>query len=114
MSFVGVNETNANRSNHDVTVPAGTQPGDLMVLFFSANTTNPTFTSPAGWTAARPPSTAPCIVGRAYTKVATASDTPGTVVRITSSAYAKSDMALAVYRGATGVAASAGNLDDSR
>jgi PKD repeat protein len=111
VSFIGVNETNANRTNHDVTVPAGTQPGDVMLLFFSANSTNPTFSSPAGWTAVASPLNGTLIVGRAYTKVATASDTPGTVVRITSSAIAKSDMTLASYRGATGVAASAGNLE---
>jgi PKD repeat protein len=111
VTFVGVNETNANRTNHDVTVPAGTQPGDLMVLFFAANSTNPTFSTPSGWTAAAPAQTGTLIVGRAYTRVATASDTPGSTIRITSSAYAKSDMALAVYRGATGVAAGAGNLE---
>ena len=111
VTFIGVSHTNANRQNHDVTVPAGTQPGDTMLLFFSANTTNQTFTNPAGWTAAASPLSGSTVTGRAFTRVATAANTPGSVVRITSSAYAKSDLALAVYRGATGVAASAGALD---
>ena len=108
----GVDETNGNRTSHTVTIPAGTQAGDTMVLFFSSNTTNPTYTYPAGWT----PITGGTLngtgfLGRAFTRTATAGDA-GTLVRVTSSALAKSDMALAVYSGSTGVAASAGKLEN--
>ena len=111
VTFVGKTHTNGNRtgSSHAVAVPAGTTVGDTMVLFFAANTTNPTYTYPAGWTPVANPISGSGVVGRAFTKVATAADI-GSTVRVTSSAYAKSDMALAVYHGATGVAASSGAL----
>ena len=98
-----------------MTVPAGTQVGDALVLFFAANTTNPSYTYPAGWTAVGGALNGSGIVGRAFTKVATAADL-GSTVRVTSTSYAKSDMALAVYRGTDGttpVAASAGALDNT-
>jgi PKD repeat protein len=113
VAFEGGAHTNGNRSNHAVTVPAGTEVGDAMVLFFSANTTVPTYTWPEGWTPVGPTFAAGGIVGRAFSKVATAADL-GAVVRVTSSAYAKSDMALAVYSGTDAtdpIGASAGVLD---
>jgi PKD repeat protein len=112
VEFVGGDHTNGNRASHRVTIPAGTQAGDLLVLFFSANTTNPTYGFPAGWTQAATPLNGSGILGRAWTRVATATD-PGSVVTITSSAYAKSDLALGVYRGTGGVAASAAALDNA-
>ena len=115
VTFVAKSHTNANRQSHTVTVPAGTQVGDALVLFFAANTTTPTYTYPAGWTAVGGALNGSGIVGRAFTKVATAADL-GSTVRVTSTSYAKSDMALAVYRGTDGttpVAASAGALDNT-
>ncbi len=70
VEFVGGNHTNGNRVNHTVVVPATTQPGDTMVLFFAANTTTPTYTYPAGWTQAATPLNGSGIVGRAFVKVA--------------------------------------------
>ena len=95
VTFVGKTHTNGNRtgSSHAVAVPAGTTVGDTMVLFFAANTTNPTYTYPAGWTPVANPINGSGVVGRAFTKVATAADI-GSTVRVTSSAYAKSDMAV--------------------
>ena len=113
VAFEGVAHTNGNRVSHAVTVPAGTEVGDAMLLFFSANTTSPTYSWPADWTPVGPSIGAGGIVGRAFTKVATASDL-GAVVQVSSSAYAKSDMALAVYSGTDGtdpIGASAGFLD---
>ena len=45
-----------------------------MVLFFAANTTSPTYTYPAGWTAVGGTVTGSGFVGRAFTRVATAAD----------------------------------------
>ena len=112
VAFEGVAHTNGNRANHAVTVPVGTEVGDAMVLFFTANTTLPTYTWPEGWTPVGP-TLSGGIVGRAFSKVATAADL-GSVVRVTSSTFAKSDMALAVYSGTDGadpIGASAGVLD---
>ncbi len=113
VTFVGVNETNANRTAHRVAVPDGTEEGDALLLFFATNTTTPTYTYPAGWTEVEALNGSG-FVGRAFTKVATAADL-GSTVQITSSGYAKSDLTLAAYRGtdpADPIAASAGALDN--
>ncbi len=104
VSFVGVNETNANRSNHDVTVPAGTQPGDADGAVLLRQHHKPDVQQPGRLDGGRSPAlNGTLIVGRAYTKVATASDTPGPSYGSRRRRYAKSDMAIASYRGATGV-----------
>ncbi len=116
VTFVGANDSNGNRTSHTVVVPSGTQVGDALVLFFAANTTKPTYTFPAGWTAVSGGTlNGSGIVGRAFTKVATAADL-GATVRVTTSSYAKSDMVIAAYRGTNGtnpVAASAGAVDNT-
>ena len=72
-----------------------------MVLFFSANTTNPTYTVPGRLDPGRTPRQRqrhrrPGLhQGRDRRR-------PGSIVAGQSSAYAKSDMALAVYRGTDG------------
>jgi hypothetical protein len=112
LAFVGANGTVGNRTSHAVTIPNGVEAGDALVLFFSANTTTPTYTGPAGWT---PIGTVngSGIVGRAWSKVATAGDA-GSTVRVTSSGYAKSHVAVAAYDGTDPtdpVAASASGQD---
>ena len=96
VEFVAATGLNGNRADHTLTIPSSVQAGDALVLFFAANTTTPTYAGPAGWTQIEATNTG--IVARAYTKVATAADA-GAVVRVTSSAYAKADMEVAVYRG---------------
>jgi len=111
VEFVAATGLNGNRTAHTLTIPNSVQAGDALVLFFAANTTTPTYTGPAGWNQIGATNTG--IVGRAYSKVATAADA-GAVVRITSSAYAKADMEVAVYRGTNPsdpVAASASGQD---
>jgi hypothetical protein len=116
VAFVGADETNGNRTSHTVTVPASTQAGDAMVLFFTANTTTPTYSgTPAGWTQIGGNIDGSGILGRAYYRVATATDA-GSTVKITSSAYAKSDMAVSVYRGTDGanpIGANAAVIDNT-
>jgi hypothetical protein len=114
IGFVAATNTNGNRVSHTVTVPAAVRADDTLLLFFAANTTAPTYTGPAGWTQVQAP-VGSDLVGRLYTRTATASDA-GSTVTITSSAYAKSDLTLAAYRGvATSgpVAASAAALQNT-
>ncbi len=114
VAFVGANGTVGNRVNHAVTIPGTVQPGDALVLFFAANTTAPTYTPPPGWTEIRSVDGSG-IVGRSWSKVAVAGDA-GTSVRVTSSGYAKSHIAVAAYRGtdpSAPVAVSAVRLDNS-
>ncbi|MEP7089751.1 MAG: PKD domain-containing protein, partial [Nocardioidaceae bacterium] len=95
--FVGSSRSQGNRSRHVVPVPAGTHSGDRMLLFFSANSTRPTYNGPQGWTELESRS-GTGILGQVYTRIATAADV-ATSVAVTSSSYAKDDMTLAVYRG---------------
>jgi hypothetical protein len=111
VTFRGANGTVGNRTSHTATIPSTVEAGDALVLFFSANSTSPTYTGPAGWTSVQTLN-GDGIVGRAWSKVATAADR-GTVVRVTSSAYAKSHVAVIAYDGTDAtapVAASASRL----
>ncbi len=114
LQFVGADSTVGNRQNHIVSIPGPVEPGDALVLFFSANTTNPTYTGPAGWTELGDASGAGT-TGLAYSKVATAADAAaGATVQVTSSSYAKSQITITAYRGTDAtdpVAASASGQD---
>ncbi len=114
ISFVAAAATNGNRTSHAVTVPTSVRAGDALLLFFSANTTNPTYTNPAGWTVVQSRNGDGTVV-RSYRKVATATDA-GTSVRVTSSAYAKSDLSVVAYRNTNRtnpIAASASKVDNA-
>jgi len=105
VSFVNKNNNNGNRSTHTITVPSGTQVGDTLLLFLSANSTTPTFTGPTGWTEVLSENGGSTQMGKLYTKTATASDLAGTPVTVLTknadgtTALVKSDLTLAVYRG---------------
>jgi PKD repeat protein len=113
IAFVGANGTVGNRVNHAVTIPGTVEPGDALLLFFAANSTNPTYTPPAGWTQLESVNGSG-ILGRVWSKVAEPGDA-GSSVRVTSSSYAKSHIAVSAYSGtdATPVAASAARLETS-
>ncbi len=106
ITFVGKTSTSGSRTNHQVPVPAGTQPGDTMLLFFASNSTGPVYTGPAGWQQVLSENGS-SFTGRLYSKTATASDVPGSQVTVTSRTaatppatyYVKSDTTLASYRG---------------
>jgi PKD repeat protein len=114
IAFVAAAATNGNRTSHAVTVPAGVKAGDALVGFFSANTTTPKYTDPVGWTVIQS-KTGDGTVVRAYRKVATATDA-GSTVKVTSSAYAKSDITVVAYRSTNTtnpVAVSASKVDNA-
>ena len=113
-SFVGAESSQGNRRNHSTSVPSGTQVGDTLVAFFVANTTNPTYDGPTGWTLVETQNGSG-VVGRAWTRTATAADL-GSRVTVTSSSYAKSDLTVAAYRGVDAgapITASAARTDNS-
>jgi PKD repeat protein len=113
ITFVAAAATNGNRLNHVVTIPATVQAGDAMVLFFTGNTTTPTYTGPTGWTTVQSNDGAGIVV-RAYSRMATAGDI-GSPVTVRSSGYAKSDISVVAYRGTHAVdpvAASASKIDN--
>jgi PKD repeat protein len=115
--YVGSASTAGNRMTHAVTLPAGVNVGDTMVLFFGAASIVPTYTGPAGWTLVETKDGSSSMVGRAWTKTATAADTVANAkVTVTSSATAKSDLTVAVYRGTDGttpIASSASKIDNA-
>lgn len=114
ITFIAAAATNGNRTSHAVTVPASVKAGDALVLFLAANTTTPKYTDPAGWTVIQSKNGDGTVV-RAYCKVATASDA-GSAVKVTSSAYAKSDITVVAYRSTSNtspIAASASKVDNT-
>ena len=109
--------TNGNRVAHQVTVPGAVQPGDQLLLLFTMNDRAPTLTGPQGWSLV--PGGA--VEGtnmrqRVWTKVATDADA-GSVLRVTTSEYTKSDLTVAAYRATPGatlsVTGSAGSVGAS-
>ncbi|TNC39314.1 PKD domain-containing protein [Mumia zhuanghuii] len=96
LAFVGASSTNGNRTSHPLAVPSGTEVGDTLVLFFTANSSGSTVADPVGW---QPLATgdADGIAGRVWTKTATAADLDGTVT-VATSGTVKADLSVAVYR----------------
>jgi len=98
LSFVGSASTNANATSHAVRIPATTQAGDTLLLFFAGNQNPATTSSPTGWTLVR--SADPTgIRGRLWFKTATAGDA-GSLVTVTSSAILKAALTVGAYSGA--------------
>ncbi len=115
VAFVAATSANANTANQRVTVPGAVQAGDTMVLYFAANATSATVTPPAGWTQMEALD-GTNVLGRAWTRTATAGD-PGSTVTVALSGALKADLSLAAYRatggGSTQVVAHAGALDQA-
>jgi PKD repeat protein len=95
VELVGAASTNGNRSQHTVQAPAGTQPGDAMLLFFTGNA-DTTVTAPEGWTEVTSAQESG-IVSRVWSRTAQGGDA-GAGVTVQTSAMAKSDLSIAVYR----------------
>src|SRR5689334_12107712 len=69
LSFVASASNAGNRTAHSVTVPAGVQAGDTLVLFITTNSGTAALTGPAGWTLLQS-QTGGSTSGRAWTKQA--------------------------------------------
>lgn len=104
-AFVDASTASGNRSTHAVSIPTTVRAGDQLVLFFTGNTTTPTYSEPSGWTRVETRS-GDGVTASAWTRTAT-SDDAGRTVSLTSSALVKDVMTVAAYRGGSvGVTAS--------
>ncbi|WP_432949217.1 PKD domain-containing protein [Kribbella sp. CA-253562] len=100
VTFVGASAVNLNSTAFNVTVPAATPAGALMLLFFADNDPAPTVTPPAGWTQVQTASSTNQNA-RVWRRTATASDA-GTTVGVTTSSLTKANATLVVYSGVSG------------
>lgn len=98
ITIVGATSTQGNRINHQAVVPGGVQAGDLLLAYFTANTTTPSYTGPAGWTQVESAAAGTKATGMLWRRTATAADA-GSTVAVTSSGYAKSVLTVVAYRG---------------
>jgi PKD repeat protein len=103
-----------NTTSQAVRIPDSVVPGDRLLLFLTANSTT-SVQAPAGWSDVEQVDGSGT-TGRAWTKVAAASD-PGAAVRTTTPAAVKWTLSVAAYRtqggGAPGVAAAEGAAGNS-
>ncbi len=103
LSVVGAASTSGNRSNHTVTVPAGVEGGDLLVLAITVNSSATTVTGPAGWTLAESVSGS-SMQGQLWTRTAASADA-GATVAVASSSTVKSTVSVAAYHSSLGLPA---------
>lgn len=108
ITFVDSAVRNANTATPTVTIPAGVQAGDLLLLTASVNNA-PSVTTPAGWTLVETQSTTG-LSSYVYSRVASGSDA-GANVPVALSSLGKSSLALSVYRNASAVSATATSVD---
>ncbi|MCU1359803.1 MAG: domain containing protein, partial [Ilumatobacteraceae bacterium] len=103
ITFVGQAATNANSTSHRVVVPATVQPGDGLILAFTAST-NATIGTPTGVTGWRLLGTQSngSMSTRLWTKVATAGNA-NAAISVTTSATSKSNFVVSAYRGTSTV-----------
>jgi hypothetical protein len=97
LTFVATAGTNTNTVNHSVRIPSTVQPGDTLLLFFTANQNPATTGAPAGWTQIQGVDPTG-LRGRVWMRTATAGDA-GSTVTVTNSAINKADLTVAAYRG---------------
>lgn len=103
ISYVGgtfVSAAGTSSTTATAAIPSGVQAGDTLLACWATNTVSASYNLP-GWSLV---STLDNVVGgnniqlRLYTKVATSSDTPGTVVTATADAN-RQTLSIAAYRG---------------
>ena len=103
LSFVAAANSAGNRTNHAVTLPAGIQAGDTLVLFMTVNSLSGTLGSPSGWNLLQSKDGS-ATRGRAWTKQATAGDA-GATVTVAGTEIIKDAMSVAAYRSNGGTSA---------
>ena len=112
IDFRATSGFNANSNTPAVTVPAGVQPGDGMLLMLTINSSTVTISSnPAGWQTVGT-ATSSGITSRVWKRVA-AGDA-GTSVTVGLSDFAKADLRLVAYHGTNGtdpVSAATSSID---
>jgi PKD repeat protein len=99
ITFLGASHFDKAATLGSVTVPAGVQAGDALLMFVSVNNGTSAVTPPGGWQLVgteNTPTTSPVLVTQVYSRVAGASDA-GQPVNVTLSATAKLDMQLLAY-----------------
>ena len=105
VTFRAATGADTNSLTPSVTIPAATQPGDLLVLITSLNAAATTVTGPAGWTLVDSGSNPTAdIQTRVWSKVAGPGDA-GSTVQISQAAFFKASMQVLAYRGASGISA---------
>ena len=97
VSFVDKSGVTGNSTSQQVTVPAGVQTGDGMLLFTTVASTTATIPDPAGWTPVQTV-TGNGTVTKVWQRVAAGTDA-GTTVTISYGATVKADVLLTAYRG---------------
>jgi PKD repeat protein len=98
VTFQGVNTSDGAGATADVTVPAGTQAGDDLLLFETYVSTSATANTPAGWTLVATRSQTG-LTDAVYQRTAAAADA-GSTVAVTFPASIKSSLTLADYSSA--------------
>lgn len=98
------NAGTANARTHAVKLPSGIQAGDVLVSVMTTNLFNSGATAPAGWEPKANVSTA-SMEGFMFSKIATAADA-GSTVTFSLNGYARSSVAVSVYRNAAVTGAS--------
>jgi len=97
IAFVASAATTSSTANAGVTVPGGVAAGDRLLLVLSVNSTNQTFTGPAGWTALDT-TVGNTMSTTVWTKVAGSSDA-GATAAVSFSGAVKTTLTVAAYRG---------------
>ena len=112
LSFVDAASTAGNRVHHSVPIPATVKAGDTLMLFMTTNTLSTTINDQLnGWSLVESVE-GKSTRGRVWTRTATTSD--GTNATVDTSGFdAKSVVAVAAYRSASGAAAVTASASDA-
>ena len=100
LAHVASASATANATAHRVTVPTGVQVGDRLLLHLTVNDSTVVPTGPAGWSGVDSVDGSG-VLGRSWTRIATAADL-GSTVTATTSATAKGAVSVSAYRSSTG------------
>ncbi len=110
VAFRAATGTNTNSASSTLTIPAQVQPGDLMVMIATTNTTG-SLTGPAGWTLVDSgTSTGAGTTSALWSRVAAPGDA-GSTVAVSNTTVSKTALQLAAYANAGSISARALSFD---